>query len=561
ETRRVLFHSIIFEITSFALSDTNYVFLTSCNPADTGTIVNSFTNQNNCDSVVFEITNFALSDTNYVFLTSCNPADTGTVVNNFTNQNNCDSLIFEITSLLASDTSYFFFSSCNPADTGTVVNNFTNQNNCDSIVFEITSLLASDTSYFFFSSCNPTDTGTVITNFTNQNNCDSTVFEITSLLLGDTTTIFTRSCNPLDTGQFWQTYPLVGACDSVVHQIVSLNLIDTLFFELTSCNPADTGTVINTLITAAGCDSILVFSTTLIPTVVSNIISGYTCDPSAVSSDTLFLQSALGCDSLVVTSTLLETLELFTRNFSISCAGEADGVIFVDSVQGGMGPYLYSISSGPYQQSFIFTELSSAVYDISVQDIDGCEGTATVILEEPAPILIDLAVELEIDFGDSIQLNPMINQAIDSFHWSAFDPLLCTDCLNPVVQPSITTTYTLTVITPDGCTAEQRVTVRVKKDRLVFIPTAFSPNLDGANDYFTIYGGKGVKNIRTFQVFDRWGSLVYEANNFPPNQENLGWDGQLKGRPMNPAVFVYFAEIEFTDGEIILYEGDFSLIR
>ena len=62
-------------------------------------------------------------------------------------------------------------------------------------------------------------------------------------------------------------------------------------------------------------------------------------------------------------------------------------------------------------------------------------------------------------------------------------------------------------------------------------------------------------------VLNRWGEAVFERSNFQPNDPTLGWNGKFRGKPMNPAVFTYFAEIEFSDGEIILYKGDVTLVK
>ncbi|MFK8102485.1 MAG: hypothetical protein AB8G15_08170, partial [Saprospiraceae bacterium] len=102
-----------------------------------------------CDSIIITTLTVLPLDTSYTFLTSCNPADTGTLIVNLNNQFNCDSTIFEVTTLLPSDTTFNFLTSCNPADTGTVVINLNNQFNCDSTIFEVTTLLPSDTTFNF----------------------------------------------------------------------------------------------------------------------------------------------------------------------------------------------------------------------------------------------------------------------------------------------------------------------------------------------------------------------------------------------------------------------------
>ena len=70
-----------------------------------------------------------------------------------------------------------------------------------------------------------------------------------------------------------------------------------------------------------------------------------------------------------------------------------------------------------------------------------------------------------------------------------------------------------------------------------------------------------VKKINTFQVYDRWGEQVYLAENFDPNDPDYGWDGKLNEERLNPAVFVYWAEIEFIDGVTIIYKGDVTLMQ
>jgi hypothetical protein len=70
-----------------------------------------------------------------------------------------------------------------------------------------------------------------------------------------------------------------------------------------------------------------------------------------------------------------------------------------------------------------------------------------------------------------------------------------------------------------------------------------------------------VLNIQTLQVFDRWGSKVFERSDFLPNLDNLGWDGMHRGTAENPAVFVWYAELELADGTVEVFKGDVTLTR
>ena len=114
--------------------------------------------------------------------------------------------------------------------------------------------------------------------------------------------------------------------------------------------------------------------------------------------------------------------------------------------------------------------------------------------------------------------------------------------------------------------AEATIQVDVDKNRNVFIPNVFAPNNAGfdTNDRFGIFTGSGVSRINFAQVYNRWGALVADV---PETRvEGIGeliqvWDGFLKGEVANQGTYVYIIEVEFIDGEVLLYRGDVALLR
>lgn len=130
------------------------------------------------------------------------------------------------------------------------------------------------------------------------------------------------------------------------------------------------------------------------------------------------------------------------------------------------------------------------------------------------------------------------------------------------VTPYQSGTLTATLIDVNGCEDVDQLIITVDKRRKVYIPTAFSPNGDGVNDIFYVFGSDHqIRIIKKFQVFNRWGELLHEKLNFMPNDPSSGWNGTFKNELMNPAVFVYRVEIEFIDGVEELYTGDVTLSR
>ena len=139
--------------------------------------------------------------------------------------------------------------------------------------------------------------------------------------------------------------------------------------------------------------------------------------------------------------------------------------------------------------------------------------------------------------------------------------LSCDDCLDPEAFPVNDTYFYLMAEDDLGCTVIDSVLINVNKVRPVYIPNIFTPNFDGINDYFTLYGGPAGRYIKTLNIFDRWGGHVYRGENLPLNAENAGWDGRINGERANAGVYAFFAEVEFIDGIVLLYEGSITLMR
>lgn len=94
----------------------------------------------------------------------------------------------------------------------------------------------------------------------------------------------------------------------------------------------------------------------------------------------------------------------------------------------------------------------------------------------------------------------------------------------------------------------------------VFIPNAFSPNRDGINDELGVYGEAAlVEKIELFRVRDRWGNLVFEAQNVDLGQPQAFWKGRQGGKICPQGVYLYQAVIHFTNGQRRVFTGSTTL--
>ena len=256
-----------------------------------------------------------------------------------------------------------------------------------------------------------------------------------------------------------------------------------------------------------------------------------------------------------------------------SC-NDDDGVITFNQVDGGVGPFVYSIDGG---SNFFtvdeFEAVTPGTYTLWIQDANGCEYQEPLIVPMAPDPSISITPEIDILLGESAQLNAILPSGyplalIDTIIWEPMDGLVfpgnsILDLLKPTATPFKSTEYTVRLISGEGCEAEDRIIVRVDTEPHVYIPNAFSPwNQDGENDIVYIFAdGYQVVGIRSFKIFDRWGNQVFEDYDFQPNDPKHGWDGYFRGEMMTPAVFVYYAEIEMIDGRIIVFKGDITLVR
>ncbi|NJL76472.1 MAG: gliding motility-associated C-terminal domain-containing protein [Saprospiraceae bacterium] len=198
-----------------------------------------------------------------------------------------------------------------------------------------------------------------------------------------------------------------------------------------------------------------------------------------------------------------------------------------------------------------------------VQDANGCEWDTIITISAPTDLQIDLGEDQVLLLGDQALLELFVNKPYRSVLWSAStkDTFSCQNCLQQVVSPTTATVYSVQVIDENGCTAQDQVAVYVEQNYAIFFPNAFSPNGDNINDYFFIQSRRNVvAQIEQFQVFDRWGNIVFQKSEWQPNAENEGWDGASNGKIMNPAVFTWVAKIKLLDGQSIIFSGELNLL-
>lgn len=276
---------------------------------------------------------------------------------------------------------------------------------------------------------------------------------------------------------------------------------------------------------------------------------------------TLSVVDANGCAtdaSYEITEETVHSIE-FTAT-STSCFGASDGQIFIEQVNGGEPPYLFTIDNQNFQTSEQFSSLPSGQYSLVIEDFNGCRSSFDMVITEPPQIIIESPDNIQVVVGDSLNLDLETNISNPTIQWTPTEYLSCTTCPNPVITPLQNTVYQIQITDTAGCTEIATLNVQVDKQSQIFVPNIFSPNGDGHNDALEIFPGSGIEQILSFEIFSRWGELVFRQQEVSPVNIST-WDGKLKDQPAPTGVYVYRLVYRFFSGEQVEQSGDVLLVR
>jgi gliding motility-associated-like protein len=247
------------------------------------------------------------------------------------------------------------------------------------------------------------------------------------------------------------------------------------------------------------------------------------------------------------------------------CEGIEVGSITPPNIKGGTPPFQFYLNGDAISKSNNIKNLAPGNYTLSVEDKNGCTLEKQFIIEKREDWKVDLLRDTLLDWGEDTRLEAIVsitNNKINNIQWLkegfVFDTAFV---LSQLVKPLKTTTYEILVFDKKGCQRTAKVVVKVQFDPKIYAPNVFTPNEDGINDRFKLFGNKYIKAVHRLDIFDRWGEWIYNQGLMDLNDPLFGWDGSFRGEIMNNAVFVWVAEVEYLNGERVTLKGDILLLR
>jgi len=222
--------------------------------------------------------------------------------------------------------------------------------------------------------------------------------------------------------------------------------------------------------------------------------------------------------------------------------------------------------SAPDRQQIDIEGLETITYYLHVTDMHGCHSLRpdAITVNVTPPLRLFAGNDTTITMGQPLQLQALDqnNSGVTDWQWSPAQDLTNSQIADPVAVfdkpvPSFPYeySYTVTGTTPEGCRGTDELKIKVISGPEIYVPTAFSPDGNGRNDYLLPIP-VGIKQLHYFHVYNRWGQLIYQSKD-----ASRGWDGRVSGVPQPTATYIWMAAGTDYTGKLITRKGTTTLVR
>jgi gliding motility-associated-like protein len=262
-----------------------------------------------------------------------------------------------------------------------------------------------------------------------------------------------------------------------------------------------------------------------------------------------------GCatkDTVVVDASFIDTTIGVIGKLAYCITSSDSAVLFVqatDSIQ-----WLKDNFPINNQHQVRYRANQSGNYRAMLYNNKGCIALTeekTVLIEAPLPGItypVEFAV---VNYPHQLKARTF---GID-VEWAPPTFLSSTSSIVPTFNGTTDKLYTIAIETAAGCLTVDTQFVKVFKEVKFYVPSGFTPNQDGLNDYLKPIP-VGIKDFKYFRVYNRWGQLIFDLKDNPK-----GWNGMINGKLQSTQVVVWMAEGIGINDVVYKQKGTCVLIR
>lgn len=227
---------------------------------------------------------------------------------------------------------------------------------------------------------------------------------------------------------------------------------------------------------------------------------------------------------------------------------------YVKLIAGGGPTYTWMPAEGLTNSSIynpIASPSVSTLYTVDVSFFNNCGATATVYIHVNPNPTVNAGEDYAANLDEPMYLNAAGSGTLT---WLSGDGILCYPCPKTQIMPKSSSCYKIQAINEFGCKAIDEICVEVTTNYNIYVPNIFTPNGDGVNDEFIVYG-TGLSKFEML-IFDRWGEKLFVSYD-----QLKGWDGTYKGQMSKSDVYPYMIKYHSLDGKAHTKTGHVSLLK
>lgn len=260
---------------------------------------------------------------------------------------------------------------------------------------------------------------------------------------------------------------------------------------------------------------------------------------------TLTVTDANGCNQVLeVTVGATDNLSIESRISDVKCFGESNGSASV-IITSGSAPFTYEWSNGDTTSSI--SNVAAGNYTVTVTDAVGCTTTLDIEISEPDELNVLLTAEV---YENGFNVTPFGNNngsvlATVSGGTTPYNYIWSNGEVGQQITGLTAGQYAVTVRDFNNCTVYKTIVLTEVEE--LAMPTGYSPNNDGMNDYFVVKGLEAYADNK-ITVFNRWGNIVYQRNSYQNDWAGLN----SNGNELPDATYFVVLEVETSGGSIVL---------
>ena len=281
----------------------------------------------------------------------------------------------------------------------------------------------------------------------------------------------------------------------------------------------------------------------------SNVFNGLTQGPKTIT----IKDSYCGTLTKTVNVGFTDNMTVTANNDTTVCTGTT---VQMTAAAPAGSTFAWAPSAGLSNTAIanpVATINNNTTYTVTAT-LGGCVKTDNVVITTKPSPTISAGPDKTIVDGDKVQLQGSANNAV-SVAWTPANTLTDANTFFPTAKPTVTTTYTLTVINNNNCTSTDNAIVNVIP-YCIKVMNAFTPNGDGTNDRWIVTNGSACTNLVKVRIFNRYGQEVYKNENYQNN-----WDGMYGGKPIPDGTYYYTIDFRLIGGKSVIVKGDVTILR